>query len=85
LKEILQIDADAIPPKKISCQGVYKGFESISASNAAEASVTDISSWITYVWDFNYFLDDLHGRYVHANKSRMHLALFPGPEPSLAV
>jgi hypothetical protein len=48
LKETLQIDADAIPPKKISCHGEYNGVESMSASSAAEASITDVSSWITY-------------------------------------
>jgi hypothetical protein len=47
LNDTLQIDADAIPPKKMSCRGEYKGFESMSISSAAEASVADILSWMT--------------------------------------
>ncbi len=47
LNDTLQIEADAIPPKKMSWRGEYKGSESMSASSAADASATDISSWIT--------------------------------------
>jgi hypothetical protein len=47
LNDTLQIEADAIPPKKMTWWGEYKGFESMSASNATDASVTEMSSWIT--------------------------------------
>jgi len=48
LNDTLQIEADAIPPKKMSWRGEYRGLESMSASSAADASVTDVSSWITW-------------------------------------
>jgi hypothetical protein len=85
LKETLQIDAEAIPPKKTSCQGEYKGFESMSVSNAAEASVTDISSWMTYAWGFSCLFADHNFSDIHPSRSRMHLVLSLGPAPSLAV
>jgi hypothetical protein len=47
VNDTLQIKADAIPPKKMSWRGEYRGFESMSASSVADASVTDVSSWIT--------------------------------------
>jgi len=48
LKETLQIDAEHIPPKNISCQKLYLGFLRMRASSAALAEDTEITSWMTY-------------------------------------
>lgn len=48
LKLTLQIDAEHIPPKKTSWKLLYSGGLRMSVSSAAEASLTDVSSWITF-------------------------------------
>lgn len=44
LKLTLQIDAEHIPPKKISCHLLYNGGFCMRSSRATDASLTEMSS-----------------------------------------
>ena len=48
LKLTLQMEAEAMPPKKMICHTLYSGLRRMSSSSAADASFTEISSWMTY-------------------------------------
>ena len=47
LKLTLQIDAEHIPPKKMSCHVLYSGGLRMRSSSCTEASLTEMSSWMT--------------------------------------
>ena len=52
LKLTLHMEAEHMPPKKMSCHVLYNDGVRISVSSAEEASSTEILSCITYMQTF---------------------------------
>lgn len=48
LKETLQMDAEQKPPMRISCHNLYSCGLRIRSSRAIDASLTEMSSWMTF-------------------------------------